>query len=128
MTAFAVSGDASGVGGRGWLVPLLYGPAYAEAVPAFRVLLFAFPLMSLNYALTHQLIGWNGQRAYAALCAAAFLFNVALNARLIPSLSIVGAAWSTVWTEVVLTVGCAGALWLRSARPGVEPSVVMGAS
>ncbi len=31
--------------------------------------LLSFPLMSLNYALTHQLIGWNGQRAYAAMCA-----------------------------------------------------------
>ena len=128
VTAFAVVASIAAWAAAGWLIPFLYGAPYAEAVPAFRVLLFAFPLMSLNYALTHQLIGWNGHRAYATVCGAAFLFNLALNARLIPSLSIVGAAWSTVWTEVVLTVGCAGALWLRSTRPGVEPSVVMGAS
>ena len=46
----------------------------------------AFPLMSLNYALTHQLIGWHGHRAYAAMCALALVFNVALNVKLIPSI------------------------------------------
>jgi O-antigen/teichoic acid export membrane protein len=128
VTAFALVASLAAWLAAGWLIPFLYGAPFAEAVPAFRVLLFAFPLMSLNYALTHQLIGWNGHRAYAAICGAAFLFNIALNARLIPSLSIVGAAWSTVWTEVVLTVGCVGALWLRSERAGVDPSIVVGAS
>jgi O-antigen/teichoic acid export membrane protein len=94
----------------GWLIPLVYGPAYAAAVPAFRILALSFPLLSLNYALTHQLIGWDGQRSYAAICAAALLVNVALNARLIPRLSIDGAAWSTLATEVFLTVACVAAL------------------
>jgi O-antigen/teichoic acid export membrane protein len=92
------------------VVPLLYGTRYADAVPAFKILLLAFPLMSLNYALTHQLIGWHGHRAYAVMCAAALAFNVALNVVLIPSLGIAGAAWSTVATELVITCGCVMAL------------------
>lgn len=100
----------------GTLVPFVYGPAYADAVPAFRVLLVAFPLMSLNYALTQQLIGWNGHRAYAVVCASALALNLALNARLIPAFSIVGAAWATVWTEVLVTVGCGAALWMDRLR------------
>ena len=114
--------------GAGWLIPRLYGPAYAEAVPAFRILLLAFPLMSLNYALTHQLIGWNGQRMYTGLCAAALVFNVALNARLIPALSIAGAAWATFWTEVLLTAGCAAALWACAARSrtaALRPEIIV---
>ena len=55
-------------------------------MPAFRILLLSFPLLSLNYALTHQLVGWDGQRAYAGLCALALVVNVAVNARLIPAL------------------------------------------
>src|SRR5262249_8279181 len=55
----------------GWLIPLLYQSRYEAAVPAFRILLLAFPLMALNMALTHQLVGWDGQRAYATLCALA---------------------------------------------------------
>lgn len=103
------------------LVGLVYGAQYADAVPAFRILLASFPLMSLNYALTHQLIAWNLHRAYAAVCAAALVFNVALNARLIPALSIVGAAWSTLSTEALVTVGCAAALVAGSARHSADP-------
>jgi O-antigen/teichoic acid export membrane protein len=103
------------------LVPLLYGVPYAAAVPAFRILLAALPLMSLNYALTHQLLGWHGQAAYAVLCAGAVVFNVALNSRLIPALSIDGAAWATLATEAFLTVGCTIALWLRSSRGTARP-------
>jgi O-antigen/teichoic acid export membrane protein len=96
--------------GAGRLVPLLYGASYGDAVPAFRVLLVSFPLMSLNYALTHQLIGWHGHRAYAAMCATALVVNVALNTRLIPANGIVGAAWATFVTELVITCGCLIAL------------------
>jgi O-antigen/teichoic acid export membrane protein len=95
------------------LVAAVYGPAFAQAVSALRILLLAFPLMTLNYALTHQLIGWNGNRAFAVCCAVALMVNLALNARLIPALSIEGAAWATVATELALTVGCLAALWSR---------------
>lgn len=112
----------------GWLVTLVYGAAYAETVPAFRVLLLSFPLMCLNYALTHQLIGWQRHRAYAAICATALVFNLALNARLIPALSIVGAAWATVGTELVVTCGCAAALWRARRRDHARPLGVGAAS
>ena len=100
----------------GTVIPTLYPVHYAAAVPAFRVLLAAFPLMALNMALTHQLVGWDRQRAYAALCAAALVLNVALNARLIPLYAIDGAAWTTLATELFLTAGCAVALWTTHER------------
>ena len=128
VTGMAVIGSIVVAAMAPWLVPFLYGAAYAPAVTAFRILLIAFPLMSLNYALTHQLIGWDGHRAYAWICAAALVFNVGLNALLIPSLSIAGAAWSTVWTEALLSAGCLAALWWRGARAGVKPAVLMEAS
>ena len=116
VTAFAVAATLAASATAGWTIPFLYGAPFAAAVPAFRVLILAFPLLSLNYALTHQLIGWDGQRAYAALCAFALLVNVALNATLIPVLSIEGAAWATLWTEAFLTIGCVGALWMGRVR------------
>jgi O-antigen/teichoic acid export membrane protein len=111
VTGFAVAVTAVLWLAAGWLIPFLYGAAYTAAVPTFRVLLLSFPLLSLNYALTHQLVGWDGQRLYALLCAAALAVNLALNARLIPIWSIEGAAWATLATEVVLTAGCGLALW-----------------
>jgi O-antigen/teichoic acid export membrane protein len=129
LTAFGVATTTVLWVIAGWLVPFLYGPAYADAVPAFRVLLLSFPLMSLNYALTHQLIGWSGHRAYAFICAAALVGNIALNARLIPAFSIVGAAWSTLVTESLLTVCCMVVLWggrIRTA--GSSPLAAIGGS
>jgi O-antigen/teichoic acid export membrane protein len=106
-----------------WTIPLLYGAPFAAAVPAFRVLILSFPLLSLNYALTHQLIGWDRQRAFAILCGIALVVNVALNTRLIPALQIEGAAWATLWTEVFLTVGCVVVLWTgRADAPARVPA------
>jgi O-antigen/teichoic acid export membrane protein len=99
----------------GWLVPLVYGAAYADAVPAFRILLISLPLMSLNYALTCQLIGWNGHRAYAWTAALALVVNLLVNAVLIPRMSMEGAAWSTLATEAALTLGCVIALRATAA-------------
>jgi O-antigen/teichoic acid export membrane protein len=110
LTAFGVAVAALVWIKAGWIVPLAYGDAYAAGVPAFRILALAFPLMSLNYALTQQLIAWDGHRAFAVLCVTALGFNVFVNARLIPALSIEGAAWATLGTEVVLTIGCGVAL------------------
>jgi O-antigen/teichoic acid export membrane protein len=113
VTCFAVACTVPLWAAAPWIVPLLYGDDYAAAVPAFRILMLSFPLLSVNYALTHQLIGWRGERIYAAICAAALIVNVALNARLIPSSSIAGAAWATLGTEVFLTASCLTALRLR---------------
>lgn len=102
---------ASGIYGLApWVISVFYGDAYLAAVPAFRVLLAAVPLLFVNYALTHQLIGWDAQRLYAWLCGGALIVNVSLNAVLIPRSGIAGAAWATLFTELFLTAGCVVAL------------------
>ncbi len=88
------------------IVPFIYGDAYAYAAPAFAVLSLALPLFFLNYALTHQVIGWDGQRAYLAIVTLALAGNVAANLLLVPTRGIVGAAIATVLTEVIVTAGC----------------------
>jgi O-antigen/teichoic acid export membrane protein len=140
VVAFAVAATIVLWMGADIIVPLVYGPSYTAAVTTFRILMLAFPLLSVNYALTHQLVGWNGQRAYAAICALALVVNVALNARLIPALAIEGAAWATLGTEIFLTIACtyaivkararhverdnAGVLTAESANPNSEPDLV----
>jgi O-antigen/teichoic acid export membrane protein len=110
VTAFAVVAAGALWVAADTLVPMLYGARYRSAVPAFRILALTFPLLSLNFALTHQLVGWNRQRAYAVVCGAALAANVALNAWLIPAWSIEGAAWATLGTELCVTSGCLVAL------------------
>lgn len=88
------------------LIGAIYGPDFRSMAPVFRVLALAFPLMALNYVLTHQLIGWHGHRAYALTCAVALLVNLCGNAALLPVFGVVAAAWMTLVTETVVTAGC----------------------
>lgn len=92
------------------IVPLVYGTPYLYTAPAFAVLALALPLFYLNYALTHQVIGWDGQRAYLLIATIALVANVVANVLLVPSKGIVGAAIATLLTEVVVTIGCIAAL------------------
>ena len=96
--------------GASFIVPLIYGAPYLYAAPAFAMLAFALPLFFLNYALTHQVIGWDGQRAYLAIAGLALAVNVAANFALVPSQGMIGAAIATLLTEVVVTGGCLYAL------------------
>lgn len=104
-----------------WLVRTFYGDAYLAAAPAFRVLIMAIPLFFLNYALTHQLVGWDAQTRYARITALALAANVVTNAILLPRVGIVGAAWATVLTEVVVTAGCVISLaTVQPRRPSIR--------
>lgn len=92
------------------VIPLIYGEFYAYAAPAFAVLALALPFFFVNYALTHQVIAWDGQRAYLAIVIVALTGNIAANLLLVPSRGIVGAAIATVLTEIIVTAGCLYAL------------------
>ena len=96
------------------IVPLIYGAHYAYAAPSFAILSLALPLFFLNYALTHQVIGWDGQRAYLVIVVLALAGNIAANLVLVPSRGIVGAAIATLLTEMIVTAGCVYALARRS--------------
>jgi O-antigen/teichoic acid export membrane protein len=100
---------------------VLYGPGFLVASPALRILALALPLFFVNYALTHQLIAWNGQRAYLAVAATALMVNLAGNTLLIPKGGMIGAAASTFVTELVVAAGSLAMLTGRRAvRAGVS--------
>jgi O-antigen/teichoic acid export membrane protein len=96
------------------VLQMLYGDRFVEATSALRLLSAALPLFFANYALTHQVIAWDGQRAYLGITATALVVNLAANSLLIPGGAMVGAAISTLLTEVVVTVGCVMALSRRA--------------
>jgi PST family polysaccharide transporter len=111
------------------IVRTVYGAPFEHAAPALRVLALALPFFFLNYALTHQVIGWDGQRAYLRIASLALVANVLANLWLVPGLGIMGAAAATVLTELVVTAGCVHALWgphgLRAADfrlRGLQPA------
>ena len=82
----------AGVGARGGLRARLVGHRAARSTARrtstprrrSRSSSLALPLFFLNYALTHQVIGWDGQRAYLAIATLALVANVAANFALVP--------------------------------------------
>jgi len=106
--------------GSSSIVTLVYGAPYLYAAPTFAILSLALPLFFLNYALTHQVIGWDGQRAYLLIAALALVANVVANLALVPSQGMIGAAIATLVTEVVVTAGC---LYALAARPSPRPAL-----
>ena len=95
-----------GVMGSAAIVTLIYGAPFQYAAPAFALLSLSLPLFFLNYALTHQVIGWDGQRAYLVITLLALIVNVAANIALVPAQGMNGAAIATLLTELVVTGGC----------------------
>jgi O-antigen/teichoic acid export membrane protein len=107
------------------ILELLYGLRFVEGGAALRVLALALPLFFVNYALTHQVIAWQGQHAYLMITLMALAANLVGNLALIPSHGMVGAAASTLVTELVVCAGCLVALQ-RLGRPDGVPSIDPG--
>lgn len=105
----------------GWLVTALYGEPFRHAAPALALLSLAVPLFFLNYALTHQVIAWDGHRAYMGIALAALAGNLLANLLLVPPYGMTGAAAATVLTEVVVSAGCLFALRRADAGTSVRP-------
>jgi O-antigen/teichoic acid export membrane protein len=115
LTAVGVLFAGICAAGGSILIPLIYGDSYAYAAPAFSILALALPLFFLNYALTHQVIAWDGQIAYLLIASLALAANITANLVLVPPQGIAGAAVATVLTEIVVTAGCVVFLNLRVA-------------
>ncbi len=92
------------------VLAVLYGDRFVDGAPALQTLALAVPLFFINYALTHQVIGWDGQRSYLMVTLAALAVNLVANGQLIRSGGMNGAAQATLLTEVVVAAGCVAVL------------------
>jgi O-antigen/teichoic acid export membrane protein len=112
---FAASVVVSAVifAGADALLTMVYGPGFAAAGDALRVLSLCVPFFYVNYALTHQVIAWDRHCSYLAIAVTALAVNLIGNGLLIPAGSMAGAAWSTLLTEMVVCGGCLAALKRR---------------
>jgi O-antigen/teichoic acid export membrane protein len=94
--------------GAGPVVPLLYGPGYAHAVPVLVILGITLVPMYLNIMLGNICIAANRQGVWNWLMMGATLFNPAVNAFLIPFTQhqygngAIGAAVALALTEALI--------------------------
>jgi len=100
------------------IVRLVGGRAYLpDAAIALAILICYLPLSYTNGLTQYVLIAAGRQRLLTKAFVAALVFNVVANVLLIPRYSLVGAAWVTVLSEVVLLVP------FRAAARAVAPDV-----
>jgi O-antigen/teichoic acid export membrane protein len=111
----------------GPVIRLLYGPAYAQAIPVFVILGLCIPPMYLSIMLSQMMIAAKRQIVWTWMMAGATLFNPAVNALLIPITQrrfgngAIGAALSLLLTELVivtagLVVAGSGVIGRRQLR------------
>ena len=82
-------------------IRLVYGEAYAPAVPVLRIHAFTLALMFLNAPLGMRLVASDRMRAINAVFALVVALNAAANLVLIPRYGIEGAAVATLISEAV---------------------------
>jgi O-antigen/teichoic acid export membrane protein len=104
------------------ILDLVYGAPFVVAAPALTLLGLAVPLFFVNYALTHQVLAWDGQRAYLGIVCAALATSLSANLALVPTAGMRGAAIATLLTELVVAGGSLAALaWLWGRVRDVSP-------
>ena len=101
-----------------WLVPLLYGSAYGDAIPVLQLLGFSTIPAFVNYSLTHYLIAQGRQALLGYFMGAMLVLHAGLSWLLIPRLGAGGPAVSILVAEMLLLICCLGAL--RRTAPLVD--------
>lgn len=82
------------------LVVLIFGERYADSVGAVQILTAAFLLMVVNGFMGYTLVAAGSQRYMARIVGAGAFLNVSLNLIIIPKYGILGAASTTVFSEL----------------------------
>lgn len=95
------------------LIVFLFGSDYAASVAPTKVLFFSMPLIYMHFVLTILANALHLEKQSAWLLAGSALLNLVLNLFIIPRYGIIGAAWTTLASQTVLTFAV---LWLTASR------------
>ncbi|KQZ57033.1 MULTISPECIES: polysaccharide biosynthesis C-terminal domain-containing protein [unclassified Lysobacter] len=95
-----------------WLVPALFGSAYAEVAAVLMVLALCTPIRFLSTSVGSVLLTAQHMRYRVLAMLAATAAAVALNAAAVPHYGELGAAWATVIAESLLLLS----MWLGARR------------
>lgn len=102
------------------LLALLFGAEYAAGATALRILLWSLPWMALRSVFRIILVSYNLQRLDLRAVAGGAFTNIVLDLALVPWLGTVGAAISTLSSELAIFYGSYRAVWRQ-----IEPIFVL---
>lgn len=83
-------------------IPILFGNKYDNAIPILKTIILAVPFISLSAVLYKVLIAMRHQRDYLFISVLGAVVSVTLTITFISILGIMGAAWSSVITQIIL--------------------------
>jgi len=86
-----------------WLV-LFFGPTFANSVPSLKILIWVIPFIFINYVLINTLIALNQEKMITWGSGLAVLFNISINILVLPRYGYLGASWTTVVSEIFLSI------------------------
>ena len=86
------------------IVLLLYGPLYSDSVGSLSILSGAVFFLFVNACLAYVTIASNNDRPVALILVVSTILNVSFNFYLIPKYSHAGAALSTLFSEVSMSL------------------------
>lgn len=86
------------------IINILFGAAYLPAVAAFRILVLSVLVVYPSTLIGNAIFAYDHHREFIKYTLTAIIGNIALNATLIPSLGIEGAALSTLFTQLITNV------------------------
>jgi O-antigen/teichoic acid export membrane protein len=89
----------------GWLIDLLFGAPYAAAGPVLAVHVWASVFVFLGVAGGKWFVAENRQIWSLQRTLAGAVVNVTLNAAMIPMFGVMGAAWATIVSQAVASLG-----------------------
>lgn len=85
-----------------FLVPLIWGSRYVDAVPILRVLYLTAAPLYVGFVCSFTAFALHLERATLRVLAAAAVLNIGLNLVVIPLAGPLGAAWTTLATELLI--------------------------
>lgn len=91
------------------LIPLLFGSAYQNAIPAFQILVLTVLIVFPSAIISNAIFSYNQQKKFVTFSSLGAAGNVLFNFLLIPSFGITGCAISTIFTQLIAN----GFIWKK---------------
>lgn len=85
-----------------WIIHNMYGDSYESSIAALRILAWAIFFYFINFHFGFTLISIGKERQNLFFLLLATFLNFILNLAMIPSMAHIGAAWSTIFSEIFL--------------------------
>ncbi len=88
----------------GFIIPIVFGPKYNDSIPVLRVLYLSVPAVYMGMVTTFLANAIHLEKKVVGIMLIGVMVNLGLNSIAIPVWGVLGAAWTTVISETILTV------------------------